>query len=434
MVLEQKEYQQLFLEALCEALWDRQVVWKRRTKEEWAGIFALADVHHVLPMVYEAVAECEAAKEGSREMFDRVRKKSLYLTAVQRTMTEDFVKYYKKLNENGVFPVVVKGIVCRSLYPKPDERLSADEDLFLDETSLEICTSLQKQFQKEHPGLQVELHTKLFPDTDGLYRAWNEFLEEAKKRTVRVEIEGISFVTLDETDHLLYLVAHAWKHFRYSGFGIRQVCDLVKFADVCTEKIDWEFFWQQCEQRKILTFAAALFQIGEKYLDFEIQKAYFPGKLHRMQVDVEMLLEDLLLAGVHGKTGKSRQHSALFTSGMRQAQDKMTVKSVFLAIFPPAEQLQGRFPYLKQHPYALPCVWMKRLFGYAKEGGIRKGAIREVLDMGKKRCELLKQYEILPTEVQADRRKTDGKRKKICPAGSGRGKASDPGRENGTYV
>ena len=30
MVLEQKEYQQLFLEALCEALWDRQVVWKRR--------------------------------------------------------------------------------------------------------------------------------------------------------------------------------------------------------------------------------------------------------------------------------------------------------------------------------------------------------------------------------------------------------------------
>ena len=172
MVLEQKEYQQLFLEALCEALWDRQVVWKRRTKEEWAGIFALADVHHVLPMVYEAVAECEAAKEGSREMFDRVRKKSLYLTAVQRTMTEDFVKYYKKLNENGVFPVVVKGIVCRSLYPKPDERLSADEDLFLDETSLEICTSLQKQFQKEHPGLQVELHTKLFPDTDGLYRAW----------------------------------------------------------------------------------------------------------------------------------------------------------------------------------------------------------------------------------------------------------------------
>ena len=41
------------------------------------------------------------------------------------------------------------------------------------------------------------------------------------------------------TDHLLYLILHALKHFLYSGFGIRQVCDIALFSERYRDEIDW---------------------------------------------------------------------------------------------------------------------------------------------------------------------------------------------------
>ena len=101
--------------------------------------FALADMHHVLPLVYEAVAECRAAALADRVMFAKVREKSLRLMALQRTMTEEFLELYAHLQQMGVKALAVKGIVCRSLYPNPDARLSADEDLLIPKEQFEAC-------------------------------------------------------------------------------------------------------------------------------------------------------------------------------------------------------------------------------------------------------------------------------------------------------
>lgn len=36
-------------------------------------------------------------------------------------------------------------------------------------------------------------------------------------------------------------------------------------------------------------------------------------------------------------------------------------------VSPSAQALEGRFPYLKKHPYRLPVAWTSRLFKYWKE-------------------------------------------------------------------
>ncbi len=54
---------------------------------------------------------------ADRVMFAKVREKSLGLMALQRTMTEEFLELYAHLQQMGVKPLAVKGIVCRSLYP-----------------------------------------------------------------------------------------------------------------------------------------------------------------------------------------------------------------------------------------------------------------------------------------------------------------------------
>ena len=76
MFIKTREYQELFLEALRAGIRGQRVAWKERSVQEWSGVFALADMHHVLPLVYEAVAECRAAA-----LADRVDRKSTRLNS-----------------------------------------------------------------------------------------------------------------------------------------------------------------------------------------------------------------------------------------------------------------------------------------------------------------------------------------------------------------
>ena len=42
-----------------------------------------------------------------------------------------FLMLFDKMRQNGLTPLIVKGIVCRDLYPNPDLRISNDEDLYI---------------------------------------------------------------------------------------------------------------------------------------------------------------------------------------------------------------------------------------------------------------------------------------------------------------
>ena len=57
----------LFLEALRAALQRERVDWELALSPyDWQRLFRLAEEHHVLPMVYEAVFRCPAAEQGER--------------------------------------------------------------------------------------------------------------------------------------------------------------------------------------------------------------------------------------------------------------------------------------------------------------------------------------------------------------------------------
>ena len=53
--------QQLFLEALKAALKNEQVEWNNKLEaQEWMDLFRMAEVHQILPMIYEAVYRSRA--------------------------------------------------------------------------------------------------------------------------------------------------------------------------------------------------------------------------------------------------------------------------------------------------------------------------------------------------------------------------------------
>ena len=413
-----KPEEQLFLEALKASLNNTTVTWTTAlTNEEWQSLFALAESHKVLPLIFDAVYSCPAAVAAEGQLFAAIKRRTLTLTLNQVQKTAEFLSLYQKFQKVGVTPIVVKGLICREIYPKPDLRISSDEDLLttdedfvkaievlkscdmkpreadaIDETAEEIGFIAEK-------GLSyIELHRRLFSEKSEAYGDLNRYFDDCFEHKICINVQGTDIYTLEPTNNLFYLICHALKHFLHSGFGLRQVCDIVMFANAYGSEIDWQKLLVQCLEIRAEKFVAALFKIGKNYLTFDEEKSCYPEAWRAIQVEETMLLEELLGSGIYGDSSMSRKHSSGMTLDAVAAWKKGRTQGnvVLNSAFPSAKALQGRYPYLKDKPYLLPVAWINRMITYHKETKVMKNnTAAEAVMIGKQRITLLKMYGII---------------------------------------
>lgn len=404
-----------FLEVLKSALLGKKADFERELQpEQWQELFSLAQIHHVLPMVYNAVYD--AASLQSIPLAMAVKRQTRQQVMVQTQKTSDFLALNRKLCDAGIRPLVVKGIICRNLYPNPDYRVSGDEDILvpaeafgaahrvmqdygMDTTAGEdLPGAYEVPYRKEGSPLYIELHKHLFPPESAAYGDLNRFFEGVHESAVSEEIQGNTVYTMDYTDHLFYLICHAFKHFLHSGFGIRQVCDIILFANCYGTRIDWQKVLRNCEEIRADKFAAAMFCIGRKYLTFDPEQAGYPAVWRKIKVNEIPMLEDLLIGGVYGDANMSRKHSSNITLAavVSDKQGKRPGNAAVSSVFPPAEKLERRYPYLAKRPYLVPVAWCDRLWKYARETRhSRENSASDALKIGNERIALMKEYGIL---------------------------------------
>ena len=402
---------EFFLAALKAALLGKTVQSEDTlSREQWQQLLDLAQTHKVLPMIHDAVY---SALRQHPELEAAVKRRVMHQVMVQTVKTEAFLELNRMLREAGLRPLVVKGIVCRNLYPKPDLRPSGDEDLLIPASQAEDChrimtswgmhteadaeqrsTAHEISYRKEGNPLHIELHKTLFPPRSEAYGDLNRFFADAHEHAVEETVQGNTVYTLDPTAHLLYLICHAFKHFLHSGFGIRQVCDIVLFANHYGTKIDWNRLLEDCQKIRAEKFAAAIFGIGSKYLTFDPEEAVYPEVWQDIRVDAEPLLEDLLSGGLYGDSSMSRKHSSNITLSAvaSRKQGKKEKHGVLASVFPGAKKLERRYPYLKEHAWLLPVAWGQRLWTYSRE---KDSDAAQAMRIGKERIALLKEYGIL---------------------------------------
>ena len=408
----------LFLQALRASLEDRTVDWETDIEREtWDALFAMAASHSVLPMIYAAVVRCPAARKADSQIFLPYKRQTMQAVMVQTMKTDAFLRLLPELQAAGVTPVVVKGIICRELYPHPDYRMSADEDVLIPPEQFEAChkamfdcgmelldaeqdlTAYEVPYGKKGSPLHIELHKYLFPPESDVSGALNRFFADVHGRAVTQTVHGVAVPAMGCTDHLFYLICHAFKHFLHSGVGIRQVCDICLYANAHGAEIDWQPVLDRCAEIHADRFAAALFRIGEKYLTFDPEKACFPKAWREMAVDETAMLEDLLDSGVFGASSMSRKHSSNITLNAVSAEKRgrKAGNGLLRTVFPPAWQLAGRYPYLKEKPYLLPLAWVNRILKYGKEtaGGSADNNAAQSIKIGNGRVALLKEYGII---------------------------------------
>lgn len=406
---------ELFLEALRAALQNRQVHWGPEVDpEQMWRVTELANQHHVLPLIFEAIYACPAATNMDGVVFMHCKRATVQSVMAQALKTEEFLALNRYLRRQGITPVVVKGIICRNLYPQPDYRLSGDEDVLCGDHQFKAChkamidfgmepsgstlDSYEVPYHKDDSPLFIELHKSLFTRESDIFSDCNRFFDDCFDRLLEVDIQGDPVATLNHTDHMLYLILHAFKHFLHAGFGIRQVCDMVLYANAYGSEIDWDYVQSKCRDLRADKFAAALFAIGEKYLIFSKEQACYPHSWQCLEADPDALLADLLYGGIYGSSDRSRVHSSTMTLNAVSA-DKKGKKSngnLLKTVFPPAKSLEIRYPYLRRAPILLPVAWVSRILGYAKETiSEPDSAAAEVIRTGSQRIELLRHYDII---------------------------------------
>ena len=387
------------------------------SQQELEHLLRLAQEHSVLPMIYGATRPDPSLRRDFPGQMGAARASTLRQVGFQVTRTVEFLALQRHLEAAGLRPLVVKGLICRQLYPQPDARVSSDEDVLIRpeefeayhdallrfgmETSCDPDTmsrSYEVPYRKTDNRLYIELHKSLFPLDSDAYGDFNAFFEGAHERATAEQIDGMTVWTLSPTDHLFYLICHAFKHFLHSGFGIRQVCDITLYANTYGAQVDWAHIVENCRAIHADGFCAALFRIGEKYLTLDPDRACLPAVWTDAEVDETLMLQDLLDGGIYGGADMNRRHSSAITldAVAAQKQGRKAKGGIMVSLFPPLQTMRARFHYLKKCPWLLPFAWVQRILLYTSE--IHETPANSAVDslkIGRERIEMMRVYGII---------------------------------------
>lgn len=369
---------------------------------DWGDFFALCQSQRLLPVVYSGIRVLPsflALEEREREFW---RRQAIGLSLTQYRKTLELLRLLAVLEENGERYLLVKGLSCRVTYPEPDARCSGDEDLVsLPEEEAVVrerfsrlgYTLLSDDGKGESvwegkEGLRVELHcAEAFPLGERFSQINRYFSQSFSHRFLCRDGEDV-FFTFPPTGQALYLICHAFQHFVHSGVGVRQLADLCLYAGAWEGQICWEEVFFFLGTAKADVFAAGMLKGAEEFLGF-IPKGSLKRILAQYQVSGKGLIEDMLEGGVYGQNSLPRRQSAGITLNAAKYQRKNFLIS---SLFPPASQLEKRYPFLKKHPLLLPAAWIRRWSEYLVDSGRSPS---KSVEIGKKRLELLREYGVI---------------------------------------
>ena len=390
--------------------------YKGITAAEWRRVLALADSHQVYPMVFESIYPGLDAAVRKTRLFEKGYKKAVELTCGQARMTAEFLKLYQFLAERGLEPIVMKGIICRSLYPEPEQRASSDEDLLVPEDAFAeyhealidyglrvALPGCDVEHDHEVPYcsscLYIEVHKQPFEPGSKACGELNRFFGNAEERKIRISAYGVPLAAMCHTDHMSFMLCHSYKHFLYCGIGIRPVSDIVLYSMAHIGQIDWGTVAERCREIHAYDFAAALYKIGQKYIFPERFPEELAGVWGTERIREDALLRDILKGGVYGASSEDRMHSANLTLGaVEDIKSGKKMSALLRILFPPGGNLRRRYPWLMKAPFLLPAAWLHRICTYSVDNVLRGREGRraaEAIRIGNERVRLLRRYHVL---------------------------------------
>ena len=99
--------------------------------QDWEKIYDISQKQQLAPMIYQQIFSNESFQNSDPGFQQFWKGDTIDQAGNQARKSILFLMLFDKMRQNGLTPLIVKGIVCRDLYPNPDLRTSNDEDLYI---------------------------------------------------------------------------------------------------------------------------------------------------------------------------------------------------------------------------------------------------------------------------------------------------------------
>lgn len=372
---------------------------------QWENVFSLAREQTVFSLIAYAVKHQPQWMENQSLYWQAMQK--LRNRVIRETLRRDAVQQLLgSLEQQGIQPVLLKGMGLAALYAVPECRESADVDIYVGQKQekkagqvfMQAGAHLVKERHADgqesawfHPDVgTIELHAHLFSRENREY--W--FTRDAEFNGITAPFEplkmkdGSKVWVLSVQDNALFLSFHLIKHFIRNSTNLRNILDLGLFFSAYGQTVDWDVYWKKLQSLQFDGIIHAALSACVYYGGFLPDE--FPGIQLMDQETVRAFLSDVEKGGWLGmKNPQGRVESGQVYDRMlfRKRKKGSTLSYLWRkrriggrllkSCFCPREVLQEKYPYAQRHPILLPVAWGQRLFSGLRR--LANGQIRPVV-------------------------------------------------------
>lgn len=342
---------------------------------DWQVVFDEAFRHQVMPLVYPLLAEVGNSIGIPGELLEKWRINTLYEGMEQERNYVRLGSVLERFSNAGIPVIVLKGLVLRELYPHPSLRTMCDADLLvragdmdkagriLKEAGYKKCFQNDKHTVYSHKTLpDIELHRSLV--TEEHFDYVKEFENGIWNRASSINIGGVEVLSLNRQDEVLYLLLHMASHIISSGFGLRQLCDIVLVLEANKGTINLDEILKTAAIMHIEKFTKTILSLCDIIFDINFPEIKHISELQDFTL-IRSFAEVIFEGGVFGNNSDEyfAVNRMIFYSGGADINNKQgKFKYLMDFLFPGINKLDIRFKYAKVYHFLLPVAWVHRLF------------------------------------------------------------------------
>lgn len=329
------------------------------TPEQFPALANLAQEHCTVPFVLP----CLRSASVYPSMKHKVKEMMLNYYQIEH-FTRTTVSLLK---ENHIDCYLLKGLSLADCYPVPEYRKLGDLDLYLAEP--EMLSQAQTVLESNGYILQDELsdhhvtYYYTFPKTGRRfilelhyrvvgqyqYSRTNEIVDSvyspAHLKKSSQMIHGYSYTVLPPTEYVFYMIHHMLKHYLYSGFGIRLLCDFTFYLKRHESEIDFDQIHTWCRESRISHLYEIVLKSCRMYLglpdSIDPQTRYNTSDC---QDFITQILKD-------GDMGTDVSQTLVGSSSYQKV-------NLFTYFREGHVQMKVRFPKASRFPILWPVLWM----------------------------------------------------------------------------
>ena len=273
---------EFFLTLLKSGLWGKDVKSWKYESINFAKILQIAEEQSVVGLVtagLDHMKDVKVPQECSLQFIGS----ALQIEQQNKAMNDFIATWIKKLQDEKVQPILIKGQGIAQCYERPLWRACGDVDLLIASSEYELVKGLLIPYTQTEPketistkeycltieGFSLELHGSLHCRlTKRLDKFLDKIQEDCCNRgDVRVWCNGGADVLLPSVDNDVFVVfTHIVKHFFREGIGLRQLCDWCRLLWTYHSEIDIALLKRRIKEAGIMSEWKAFASVAVNWL------------------------------------------------------------------------------------------------------------------------------------------------------------------------